>query len=169
VVFSDEIDLFIPPKKGSRHVLRLIRELLYFKKNKRRTDICQALDYINKVIRKRATVFVVSDFIETGFKKSLSLLSKHHDVIAVPVGDRAETALEKIGLIEFEDAETGETIIVDTSTGKFRKEYEKLNCRSSQELKQMFNSIDVDYIDISTDRNYVQDLIKFFHMRHKRY
>jgi len=92
LIFTDRIELFIPPKKGSRHILRLIRELLGFTMPKRRTNIPLALDYIAKVVRKRATVFLVSDFIETGFQKPLSLLNKRHDVIAVPVRDRVEVA-----------------------------------------------------------------------------
>jgi uncharacterized protein (DUF58 family) len=96
LIFTDRIELYIPPKKGLRHMLRLIRELLYFKMPKRRTDIPQALDYLARVIRKRATVFLVSDFIETDFKKPLSLLNKRHDVIAVSVRDRAEIALQDL-------------------------------------------------------------------------
>ena len=169
VVFSDKIDLFIPPKKGSRHVLRLIRELLCFKKRRCKTNIAEALDYVNKVIRKRATVFLVSDFLETNFKKSLSLLNKHHDVVAVPVSDKAEIDLPNVGLIELQDAETGETIVVDTSVGKFRRLYRKRNTENYKQLKQMLNSINVDSISISTDSDYIQDLMKFFHMRHRRY
>jgi len=96
LIFTDRIELFIPPKKGSRHVLRLIRELLAFKMPKRKTDIPQALDYIARVIRKRATVFLVSDFIESDFKKPLSLLNRRHDVVAVPVRDRVEIAMPSV-------------------------------------------------------------------------
>ncbi|RKY07700.1 MAG: DUF58 domain-containing protein, partial [Planctomycetota bacterium] len=101
LIFTDKIELYIPPKKGSSHVLRLIRELLYFKMPSSQTNIGQALEYIAKVTRKKATVFLVSDFIETDFKKPLSLLNKRHDVIAVSVRDRAEVALPGAGLIEF--------------------------------------------------------------------
>src|SRR5512135_982230 len=114
LIFTDRIELYIPAKKGNTHVLRLIRELLCFKMPQRKTNIPMAVDYLAKVVRKRATVFVVSDFIEANFKKSLSLLNKRHDVIAVPVRDPAEIALPNVGLIEFADAETGELILVDT-------------------------------------------------------
>ncbi|HEW78509.1 MAG TPA: DUF58 domain-containing protein [Phycisphaerales bacterium] len=169
LIFTDQIELYIPPKKGISHVLRLIRELLYFKMPKRKTNITQALDYLGKVVRKKATVFLVSDFIETGFKKPLSLLNKRHDVIAVPVRDKAEITLPGIGLIEFADAETGEIILIDTSSRQFRNRYSNTTARRFDELKNMLRTINVDCISISTDKPYIQDLIRFFHVRHRRY
>jgi uncharacterized protein (DUF58 family) len=169
LIFTDQIELYIPPKKGIRHVLRLIRELLYFEMSKRKTNIPGALDYLAKVIRKKATVFLVSDFIETGFKKPLSLLNKRHDVVAVSVRDRAEVALPGAGLIEFADAETGQIILVDTSSRKFRNQYSGTSAQRFEELKNMLRTINVDCISISTDKPYIQDLVRFFHMRHKRY
>jgi uncharacterized protein (DUF58 family) len=152
-----------------RHMLRLIRELLYFKMPKRQTNINQALDYLAKVIRKRATVFLVSDFIETDFKKPLSLLNKRHDVIAVSVRDRAEISLPSIGLIEFADAETGQIMLVDTSSRKFRNRYNGKSAERFDALKNTLRTINVDCIDIHTDKPYIQDLIRFFHMRHRRH
>jgi len=169
LIFTDRIELFIPPKKGSRHVLRLIRELLYFQTPKRQTDIPLALDYLAKVIRKKATVFVVSDFIQADFKRSLGLLNKRHDCIAVPVRDPAEVALPKVGIIEFADAETGETIIIDTSGSDFRRQYEGKNADRFSRLKNELASINVDCININTGKPYIHDLIQFFHQRHRRY
>ena len=169
LIFTDRIELYIPPKKGIRHMLRLIRELLYFIMPRRRTNIPQALDYLAKVIRKRATVFLVSDFIETDFKKPLSLLNKRHDVIAVSVRDRAEIALPGVGLIEFADAETGQMMLVDTSSRKFRNQYSSTSAQRFDELKNMLRTINVDCININTDKPYVQDLVRFFHMRHRRH
>jgi len=168
LIFSDRIELYIPPKKGISHMLRLIRELLYFKMPKRKTNINEAMDYLARVIRKKATIFLVSDFIETNFKKSLSLLNKRHDVIAVSVRDPAEIALPNIGLIEFTDAETGELIVVDTRNKKFRKEYSDSTTKQADELKNMLKSINIDSINISTDKPYIHDLVRFFHMRHRR-
>lgn len=170
LIFTDRIELFIPPKKGSRHVLRLIRELLCFKMPRRKTSIPMALDYIAKVIRKRATVFLVSDFIEAeaDFNKPLSLLNKRHDVVAVPVRDRVEMAMPAIGLIEVQDAETGEIMLVDTSTRRFRNQYGGHSTQRFDELTNMFRSIKVDFIPVTTDRPYINDLIQFFHMRHGR-
>jgi uncharacterized protein (DUF58 family) len=169
LIFTDRIELYIPPKKGVSHMLRLIRELMYFKMPKRRTNISGALDYLAKVVRKRATVFLVSDFIETDFKKPLSLLNKRHDVIAVPVRDKAEITLPGVGLIEFTDAETGEIILVDTSSRKFRNQYSNTTALRFDELKNMLRTINVDCISINTDKPYIQDLVRFFHMRHRRH
>jgi len=168
LIFTDRIELYIPPKKGSRHMLRLIRELLYFKMPRRTTKISLALDYIAKVIHKKATIFLVSDFIESDFKKSVSLLNKRHDVIAVPVRDKVEISMPRVGLIEFQDAETGEIILIDTSSRKFHDQYGDKSLRRFNELKNMFRSINVDCIPVSTDKPYIQDLVQFFHMRHRR-
>lgn len=169
LIFTDQIELYIPPKKGSGHVLRLIRELLAFEMPKRKTDIPLGLDYVAKVLRKRATVFVVSDFIETGFKKSLSLLNKRHDVVAVPVRDRAEMAMPNVGLIELEDAETGEVLLVDTASGQFQRGYSGRSQADFDELTNLLRSINVDSIPIQTDQPYMHDLVQFFHMRHRRF
>jgi uncharacterized protein (DUF58 family) len=168
LIFTDRIELFIPPKKGSRHILRLIRELLYFEMPRRRTNIPLAIDYIGRVIRKKATVFLVSDFFEADFKKSLGLLNKRHDVIAVPVRDRAEISMPNVGLIELTDAETGETVLVDTSSGRFRSQYGRASAARFDALRGILKTINVDTISISTDKSYVQDVVRFFHMRHRR-
>ena len=169
LIFTDQVELFIPPKKGSRHVLRLIRELLAFEMPQRNTNIPLGLDYVAKVLRKRATVFVVSDFIETEFKKPLGLLSKRHDVIAVPVRDRVEMAMPDIGLIELQDAETGEMIMVDTSSRQFQQSYGQQSQEGFDDLQNLFRSINVDCIPICTDKPYMQYLVRFFHMRHRRH
>ncbi len=169
LIFTDRIELYIPPKKGSRHVLRLIRELVHFRMPRRRTDIPLALDYVGKVLRRKATVFLVSDFIETDFKRPLSLLNKRHDLIAVVVRDRAEVSMPEVGLVELADAETGEVMLVDTSWRRFRQRYADLSSRGFEELRGLLRSINVDCISISTDRPYIQDLIQFFHMRHRRF
>ncbi|MGD0573738.1 MAG: DUF58 domain-containing protein [Sedimentisphaerales bacterium] len=169
LIFTDQIELFIPPKKGSSHILRLIRELLYFQTPKKQTNIPLALDYLAMVVRKRAVVFVVSDFIQADFKKSLSLLNKRHDCVAVPVSDPAELALPKAGIIEFTDAETGEIITIDTSNRGFRSQYESASAERVGQLRKLLRSINVDCIGISTGKPYINDLIQFFHQRHRRY
>ncbi len=168
MIFTDQVELYIPPKKGTTHVLRLIRELLCFKITDKKTHIPAALDYLAKVIRKRATVFLVSDFIATDYLRTLSLVNKRHDVIAVNVQDPAETALPKVGLVEFQDAETGQVRLIDASSSAFRKIYERENTRRHNELTQEFRSINVDTISIDTNRPYIHDLVKFFHVRHRR-
>jgi uncharacterized protein (DUF58 family) len=168
LIFTDRIDMYIPPKKGTGHVLRLIRELLYFKMPRRKTNIPAAMDYLGKVVRKRATIFLVSDFLESDFKIPLSLLNKRHDVIAVPVRDRAEVDMPNVGLIELVDAETGEIVLIDTSSRRFRDQYRSGSVKGIDELTTIFRSINVDAINISTDKPYINDLIRFFHMRHRR-
>jgi len=169
LIFTDQVELYIPPKKGNTHVLRLIRELLYFRMPRRKTNIRAALDYLARVMRKKATILLVSDFIETDFEKPVSLLNKRHDVIAVPVRDRAEVELPAVGMIEFADAETGETVLVDTSSKKFRNQYKNRSAQRFDDLKNILRSINVDCISINTDKPYIHDLIEFFHMRHRRY
>ncbi|MBN2269182.1 MAG: DUF58 domain-containing protein [Sedimentisphaerales bacterium] len=169
LIFTDQIELYIPPKKGSSHVLRLIRELLYFKMPRRKTDISMALEYIAKVTRKKATIFLVSDFIESDFKKSLGLLNKRHDVIAVPVRDRVEISMPSVGLIELQDAETGEIILVDTSSSKFRNQYGQESSSRFNDLENLLRSTNVDCIPVTTDKPYIRDLVQFFHARHKRH
>lgn len=169
LIFTDQIELYIPPKKGSRHVLRLIRELLYFQTVQKQTNIPLALEYIGRIVRKKATVFVVSDFLQADFKKTLGLLNKRHDCIAVSVSDPAEITLPKVGIIELTDAETGQTIIVDTSSTAFRRSFESRNVERLDHLKTMLRSINVDCISVRTGKPYINDLIQFFHLRHKRY
>ena len=168
IIFTDQVELYIPPKKGTGHVLRLIRELLCFKIADKKTNLTMAIDYLAKVLRKRATVFLVSDFLADEFSKPLSLLNKRHDVIAVSVQDPAELEMPKVGLVEFVDAETGKTQLIDSSNKAFRIAYERENLRRNEELAKTFRSIDVDSIPIQTNRPYINDLVKFFHMRHRR-
>ncbi|MBN1456311.1 MAG: DUF58 domain-containing protein [Sedimentisphaerales bacterium] len=169
LIFTDRVEHYIPPKKGVRHMLRLIRELLYFKMPLRKTNITEGLDYLAKVLKKKATIFLVSDFIDTDLKKPMSLLNKRHDVIAVPVHDRAEIKLPSAGIMEFTDAETGQIRIIDTASRAFRQAYEKSNTLRSRQLKEMLRSINVDSIGISTDRSYIRDLVAFFRMRKRRF
>jgi len=169
LIFTDQVEHYIPPKKGVRHMLRLIRELLYFKMPLRKTNISEALDYLAKVLKKKATIFLVSDFIDDDLKKPMGLLNKRHDVIAVPVYDRAEMKLPSAGIMEFTDAETGQTRIVDTASRAFRETYEKTNTLKSRQLKEMFGSINVDSINISTEKSYIRDLVAFFRMRKRRF
>ncbi|MCK5563752.1 MAG: DUF58 domain-containing protein [Planctomycetes bacterium] len=169
LIFTDRTELYIPPKKGTRHMLRLIRELLYFKMPLRRTDISQGLDYLARILKKKATVFLVSDFLDTDFKKTISLLNRRHDVIAVPVSDKAEVTLPPAGIIEFTDAETGQTATVDSSSAAFRNIYRKTNTQKTEQLKEMLRSINIDTISIDTDKSYIHDLIAFFRMRKRRF
>jgi uncharacterized protein (DUF58 family) len=168
ITFTDRIERYIPPGKGTQHVLRIIRELLYHDVGHRQTDLAMALDHLGKVIRKKATVFLVSDFIGPDVQPALRVINKRHDLIAVAVGDEAEKELPKVGLIEFEDAETGQVVLVDSSSRRFRQRYENVTAVGRERVGKMFQGAKVDCINVSTGKAYVPELIRFFYMREKR-
>lgn len=169
IVFTDQIEMYIPPKKGTQHVLRVIRELLDFKPRQASTDIEGALDFLGKVIKKRSVVFLVSDFQAEDFEKPMRVIGKRHDLIAVTVVDPREVRLPNVGLVELEDAETGEIVLVDTGSASIRKKYERLGREQSDRFRELFASMDVDQIEVMTDRDYVPNLVRFFHSRERRY
>jgi len=169
IVFTDQVEMFIPPKKGTRHVLRVIRELLNFKPRQANTDIVGALDYLGKVNKKRAVVFLVSDFQAEGFEKSMRVIGRRHDLVAVTITDPREVSLPDVGLVELEDAETGELVLIDTSSAAVRKNYERLGREQSDRFRELFASMGVDQIDVRTDRDYVPRLVQFFRTRERRY
>ena len=169
IIFTDRIEIFVPPKKGRAHVLRIIREILYFKPVGKGTNIAAALEYFNKVIRRKSVVFLVSDFLSEGFTKPLQIANKKHDIIAIKVSDPREITFENVGLIELEDAETGEVLIIDTGSKEFRKEFAAQSAEDVAGLKKGFRSINLDFINIRTDQSYISPLINFFKMREKRH
>lgn len=168
IVFTDQVELFIPPAKGTSHVLRLIRDLLNFEPRQARTDIAGALDYLGHVVVRRCVAFVVSDFLGEGFAPPMNVLSRRHDLIAVSITDPREIRLPSVGLIELEDAETGEVVLIDTSSAAVRKRYEGLGARQRGELQDTFRGMGVDQIDVVTDRDYVRTLVSFFRRRERR-
>lgn len=172
IVFTDTIELFIPPAKGTSHVLRLIRELLYFDQGKKQqrtgTDIEQALDYLGRVLHKRGVVFLVSDFLADNFTKSLGVLARRHDLIAVTIQDPRENVLPDVGLLEIRDAETGTTMLVDTGSREVRTRYAHSAAERNAQLSSLFKSLGVDHIQLFTDRDYLLDLVKFFRQRLKK-
>ena len=168
IIFTDQIELYIPPKKGHSHVLRVIREVLGFKKSERsKTDVGSALDFLNKVCRRKAVVFLISDFLCEGYEKPINLASKRHDLIPVAVSDPRESSLPPIGLITLEDAETGEAITVDTYDGKVRRTLEKLSLMRNEERDRNFTSSGVDSMRVSTGANYADEIVRFFKRREK--
>ncbi len=168
IIFSDRIEKFIPPRKGKSHVLRVIREILFYKPRDAATNINEALEFLSRVIKRKSTVFLISDFLAEDFKKSLQIANKKHDIIAVSIVDPREVVLPDAGMIELEDAETGETIVIDTTSAQLRDEFHINAMKQREELKSLFQSIGVDHINIFTDQSYVQPINKFFRMRAKR-
>jgi uncharacterized protein (DUF58 family) len=168
VVFTDQIELFVAPNKGRSHVLRLIRDLLNFTPQSRGTNIAQALDYLGRVTHKKGVVFLVSDFIAPDYKKPLRIVGRRHDLIAVSVADPRETVLPDVGLIELEDAETGNRVLVDTSSKRVRNQYAELAARRRNELRELFRSLSVDQVAVETGEDYVRDLMLLFRRRERR-
>ncbi len=169
LVFTDQVEMFIPPKKGTTHVLRVIRELLNFKPRKAKTDIVGALDYLGKVTTKRAVIFLVSDFQAEEFEKQMRIIGKRHDLIAVTVIDPREVRLPNVGLLELEDSETGEIVLVDTGSASVRKRYERLGRERAERFRELFASMDVDQIEVMTHRDYIPKLVYFFRTRERRH
>ncbi|MDR4496537.1 MAG: DUF58 domain-containing protein [Candidatus Scalindua sp.] len=168
ILFTDKIEKFVPPKKGKTHVLRVIREVLYFKPEHKGTDISTALEYLIKITKRKTVSFLMSDFLTTGFEHALRITNKRHDVIAVSITDPRELEIPNVGFIELKDAETGEITLIDTFDQKFRREFFRRNTKNMQERKKMFGSMGVDLIDVRTDSSYVEPIMSFFRMREKR-
>ena len=168
LIFTEQVELYIPPRKGIRHVLRVIRELLSFEPRAAQTDIPGALDYLAKVLKRRAVVFLVSDFIATDFHQPLRRVSRRHDLIAVTIEDHLERELPDVGLIELEDAETGETLLIDTRSARVRDEYRAGAQQEAEQLHRDLQRIGADSIALSTGTSYVQNLVQFFHTRERR-
>jgi uncharacterized protein (DUF58 family) len=168
IAFTDRIEKFIPPRKGIRHVLRVIREALYFKPQGRGTDINCALEYLNRVTTHRAVTFVISDFFAPDFKKMLSVSNKRHDIVAVTITDPRELELPDAGLMRLFDPEKGRDFILDTSDRELRQEYLLKNKERAKEREALFNLAHVDSIDLRTDLPYSSSLLRFFKSRERR-
>jgi uncharacterized protein (DUF58 family) len=174
IIFSDKIEKFVVPRKGRKHVFRVIRELLYFAsssevKSSTQTDIAAALEYMNQILKRRATVFLISDFLAEGFERDLQIANRRHDLVAIRLIDPLEEQLPSVGLIELEDVETGETVLVDTSYDEIRETVTENVMTQKGVLEKMFKSIGIDFIDIYTHQSYVKPLTRFFRVRAKRF
>lgn len=168
IIFTDKIEKFVPPKKGLRHVLRVIREALYFRPASSGTDVPSALEYLNRVARRHTVAFVISDFIAEDFKKPLAIVNKRHDLIAIDVKDPKEFKLPKIGIVALKDAETNQEFEFDTRDDLSLNEYEKKAGEQFQYTLKLFRRAGVDCINVATDRPYIDALIKFFRTRERR-
>jgi uncharacterized protein (DUF58 family) len=165
IIFSDRIERYIPPKKGRSHIWRVIREILSFRPTRRRTDLEGALEYLGKVTPRRVVAFIISDFLDAGFEDRLRIAAKRHDVTAIPVADRREAELPRIGLIELEDSETGESILIDTYDRNVTDGFRVLGRDERAERSELFRSAGVGEIQIWADEPYVDAIIRFFRSR----
>ena len=168
ILFSDDIELFVPPRKGRLHVLRIIREVLFFQPARRGTSIAAALDYLNKVITRRAVVFLLSDFQSADFSRPLSVTSQRHDLVAVPVVDPLEEELPDIGRVSLEDAETGAIYEVNTSDRRVRAAFVNAVATRRQALAALLRRSRVDAIALRTDADYLPAMRAFFQQRARR-
>ncbi len=165
IFFSSIIEKFIPPKKGSTHILRIIRELIDFKPRQQGTDIAGALKYMRNVIKKKSVAFLISDMQDEGFDDALSIVGKKHDLVGIRVFDPLEKEIPPLGLMRIRDAETGRIIWADTSSGSFRDNLKNWDLKHNDWLKQAFTKASVDLTSISTEQDYVPPLIGLFKRR----
>ena len=168
LLFSDHVELFIPPKKGRIHTLRLMREILFFEPKGRGTDPGEALYYLNRVQTRKAVVFLISDFQARHFDRELGITARRHDLIALPVVDPVEESLPDVGFVTFEDAETGEQIEIDTGNAAVRDAHRHLVSREREALEHTFRRKHIDTIQLQTNRDYLPELRTFFRNRERR-
>jgi uncharacterized protein (DUF58 family) len=168
IIFTDRIEKFVPPRKGLSHVLRVIREALYFKPKGRGTDIAGALRYLDGITSRRVVAFVISDFFAKDYRKALSIANKKHDVVAITITDPRELDLPNVGLLELQDAESGSTFLVDSSNDVVRRKYSAKSRAMIEARGKIFSAVSMDHIDIRTDKPYIEEFIKFFKKRKKR-
>lgn len=165
ILFTDEIELFIPPKKGKSHVLRIIRELLEFKPNSKKTDLTQAIKFLSNVMKKKAIVFVLSDFITDGYEQTMKIAANKHDITGIRIYDQREESIPSLGIVQMEDEETGELVLVNTSSKKVRNNYGKYYKERVDYFKEAFKRSGAGVIDVRTDESYVKKLLGYFKRR----
>ena len=168
IIFSDHIEKFIPPKKGKNHVWAVIKSVLEHQPVSHKTDIAGALSYLNRVARRKAVAFLISDFIAADYDKPLRIAGKKHDLIPICITDPRELDLPKVGMVELQDAESGETMLIDSSDADFRTGYGLLARKRLKDRFDLFRASGIDAIDIRTDVPYIDPIMKFFRMREKR-
>ncbi|PID29834.1 MAG: DUF58 domain-containing protein [Candidatus Cloacimonadota bacterium] len=165
ILFSDKIEKFVPPKKGKAHVFRIIRELIYHKEESHGTDIGGALEYLNRVQKKRCSAFLISDFLSSEYEKELQIVSNRHDLVGIDLSDKAEENLDKLGFIELYDNESGKTLIVDLKSRKNRETFRNNIKNHNLKKEKLFNKNKVDKVIIDINSSYIKPLMTFFKSR----
>ena len=168
VQFTDRVEHFVPPRKGIRHVLRLIRDVLFYEPTHRGTSLREGLDYLNRVLHRRAIVFLLSDFLDIGFERAFKRTGRRHDLIAVRISDPAEEELPAVGLVELEDAESGQRLLLDSDSFAVRSAFTAAAAARREALRRVAHSASTDLIEVSTDGNHLDALIHFFRVRERR-
>jgi uncharacterized protein (DUF58 family) len=168
VQFTDRVEHFLPPRKGTRHVLRLIRDVLFRQPRRRGTALREGLDYLNRVLRRRAVVFLFSDFLDHDFERAFRRTGRRHDLVAVRITDPREEELPAVGLVELEDAESGRRLLLDTGDPAVRHAFRDSATSRREAVRQLTRSAGVDLIEVSTDGSHLDALIRFFRLRERR-
>ena len=168
ILFTDRIEVYLPPKKGKSHVLRVIREILNFSPRRASTDISGALTFLGRVLRRKATAFLVSDFFDEGFEQPLNLACSRHDLIPVRIGDVREHELPKLGLVRIEDAESGKQCVVDTSNTRSRSGFGAAGRTFNEKLEKDFRRRSVDFVSLQTGQDYLPPMKMLFKKRSKK-
>lgn len=168
LTFTDGVETFLPPRKGREHALRVVRELLAGSARGTQTDIGAALRFLGHIAKRRSVVFLVSDFFAEGYERDLKVVAQRHDVVAVSITDPRELELPPAGLVELQDAETGEQVLVDAASPVVRRAYADRAAARLAERTRLFRRVGIDRIDVQTDRSYVEPLIAFFKARERR-
>lgn len=168
ITYTDDVETYIAPKKGRKHVLRVITEILQTRPRGRKTNTRSALEFLSRVTRKRGVVFVISDFLDDGFERTMQIVHRRHEVIPVVISDPMEETLPDIGLVAFEDPETGESVWVDTSSIRVRDSYNRAAADARRARDKMFRRMRIEPIYVQTGSNYVEPLVEYFRRRAKR-
>lgn len=168
LLFSDQVELFIPPKKGKQHMLRLVRDIFYYKAHSKKTDISVATDFLAKMIKKKAIIFLISDFLDSSIESSVSLIAKKHDLVPIVLFDTREKQLLNSGILSLEDNETGKTLYLNSSLSSVREAYQNMVLTQELEIERIFKSLKLDFINIDTSKSYLEPLSNYFINRSKR-
>jgi uncharacterized protein (DUF58 family) len=168
LIFTDEIEAFIPPRKGRKHVLRIIREILHFRPRSKGTDLASALEHAMRVVKRHSVMFCVSDFRDDGYDKAITVANRKHDVVAVTITDPKEIEIPPMGLVEIEDGETGERVVLDLRNQRSSDEFRRAAARVSETREAVLTRAKVDEISLRTDEDYLEPLVSFFQERQRR-
>lgn len=168
ILFSDRIERYIPPRKGRTAAMRLVREVLAAEETRRETDLAQALKFLNKVQKRRAVVFLISDFLAKGYENELRVSARHHDLIACPIADPRERSLPNAGLLEVLNPETGECLLVDTRSRQTLLYFHRQAAAEQQALAKQFQRFKIDNLTLTTDRPFIDDVHRLFYLRQRR-
>jgi uncharacterized protein (DUF58 family) len=168
LLFSDQLELALPPARGQRHVLRVVREILWYAPQRRGTSLALALDQLPRLVRRRAVVFLLSDFLDSGYEQAMRRASSRHDLVAVRISDRRQSEMPPVGLVQWRDAENDQPILIDTQSVTVRQAYAQQASEHTQGLRQATRAAGIDLVETDTQGNHVEALVRFFQTRLSR-